>query len=109
MAGDLVYIKSEGEKFKGRERCIVTKIINDFASLQKITFSKFMSKQYRVPLNQIYPVMPLYSNHSIQPNISHSLNDDSDDHIEDRVPLDTVYEQPGNAGETLQGIRSNTK
>ena len=36
-AGDLVYIKSEGNKFKGRERYIVTKIINDFAFLQKIT------------------------------------------------------------------------
>ena len=81
-AGDLVYIKSEGNKFKGREHYIVTKIINDFAFLQKITFSKFMSKQYRVHLNQIYPVMPLYSNNSIRPNISSSCYDDLDDHIE---------------------------
>ena len=51
--------------------------------------------------------MPLYSNNSIRPNISSSLYDDSDDHIEVHVPLNTVSEQPGNANETLQGIRSN--
>ena len=67
----------------------------------KLPFSKFMSKQYRVHLNQIYPVMPLYSNNSIHPNISSSIYDDSDDHI----PLNTVYEQPGNANGTLRGIR----
>ena len=56
--GDLVYIKSEGNKFKGREKYMVMQINNNgHVMFQKINCSKFMSCRYEVPLSHIYPVV----------------------------------------------------
>ena len=55
--GDLVFIKEEGSKFKDREQYVVTRIANNYAFLQKMNSGKFMSRQYKVPLTRIYPVI----------------------------------------------------
>ena len=54
QVGDLVFIKDERDKNKARDRYIVVSIEQDRASLQKLV-DKFMSKQYTVPLNRVYP------------------------------------------------------
>ena len=61
VVGDLVYIKHEKQKHKLRDRYIITKINKDKAVLQKLN-QKFMSRQYEVPLTDIYPVSPSLPN-----------------------------------------------
>ena len=48
MTGDLVFIKSEGNKFKSRNRYIVLELRDCMATVQKITNDKFMSRRYQV-------------------------------------------------------------
>ena len=57
VEGDLVYIKKERNKNKIRDRYIITLIDKDKAHLQKLN-DKFMSKQYVVPLTNIYLATP---------------------------------------------------
>ena len=52
--GKLVFIKHERNKNHPRDRYIVTKINGDNALVQKLC-SQFMSRQYTVPLNKLYP------------------------------------------------------
>lgn len=54
--GSLVYIKSDGNKVRGRDRYIVTAIDNEFCTLQKFINTQFRSPQYRLKLTEIYPV-----------------------------------------------------
>ena len=56
--GDLVYIKNEKQKNRLRDRYIITHIEKDYADLQKLISSNFMSRQYKIPLNHIYPAIP---------------------------------------------------
>ena len=60
--GDLVYIKSEGNKNKSRDMYLVMDIVinNNMAILQKLIGSTFQSRQYEVPLSRIF--------HAIEPN-----------------------------------------
>ena len=62
VEGDLVYIKSEKQKNKTRDRYIVTGLNNNKALLQKLN-DKFMSRQYEVPLTHIYPALPTKTYH----------------------------------------------
>ena len=55
--GSLVYLKDDGNKNKSRERYIVTKILGDSCTLQKITKSQLRSKPYELKLTEIYPVV----------------------------------------------------
>ena len=57
--GYLVHIKSEGSKFRARDQYIVTDISDRFAILQKLNGSSFISRQYQVPLSDIFPVMEI--------------------------------------------------
>ena len=54
--GSLVYIKEDGDKNKARERFLVTKIVGDSCTLQKIAKSQFRSKPYQLKLSEVYPV-----------------------------------------------------
>ena len=53
--GDLVFIKDERNKHQARDRYIISNIKD---KNQKLTSEKFMSRQYTVPLNKIYPAVP---------------------------------------------------
>ena len=57
--GSLVYIKTDGSKVKGRDRYIVTEILNDTrCKVQKFTKNQLRNCCYEVNLNEIYPVTP---------------------------------------------------
>jgi hypothetical protein len=51
--GDLVYLKAEGDKLKGREQYIITGKENDNAVLQKIHGRLFSAKKYVVPFEHL--------------------------------------------------------
>ena len=90
--GDLVYIKHEKQKHKLRDRYIITKINKDKAVLQKLN-QKFMSRQYEVPLSDIYPVWP-----SLPIVIAdHQPDETSSDESSDELSLD---EHEGNEQES---------
>ena len=61
MTGDLVLIKSEGNKFKSRNSYIVLEIRDYMATMQKITNGKFMSQCYQVPCHMLYTTVPKYN------------------------------------------------
>ena len=48
--GSLVYIKSDGNKHKARERFLVTDIKGDSCTVQKFTKSQFRSQKYQLKL-----------------------------------------------------------
>ena len=54
--GDLVYIKSEGDKNKARDMYLVTRVDaqSNMAFLQKLLGSTFQSRQYEAPLNRVF-------------------------------------------------------
>ena len=59
--GDLVFIKSDGDKNKSRDLYLVMNI-------QKIHSSKFLSRQYEVQLTNIFhDIAPSSSNQIIKP------------------------------------------
>ena len=53
--GDLVFIKSERDKNKARDRFIITSITGNSAHIQKLN-DKFMARQYQGPLTAVYPI-----------------------------------------------------
>ena len=53
IVGNLVFIKGEGSKFQARDRYIIVSIEGSHAIIQKLG-TQFMSRQYKVPLNQLY-------------------------------------------------------
>ena len=75
--GYLVYIKSEGSKFRARDQYIVTDISDRFAILQKLNGSSFISRQYQVPLSNIFPVMEIKP---CNPLVNDSHPDEPPDH-----------------------------
>jgi hypothetical protein len=56
QVGSLVYIKSEGEKHKARERYLVTDVKDDSCTLQKFVKSQLRSQKYALKLSEVYPV-----------------------------------------------------
>ena len=99
--GSLVYIKSEGTKFKGRERYIVMNIRNDMTTLQKINGSLFSSKRYDIPLHDIFPVVS-----DVPDNITSSFNRPNSDRFSDTSDDSgdelTIQNPPTNVVEEVQ-------
>ena len=56
--GSLVYIKSDKEKHKARDRFLVTDISKDSCTVQKFVKSQLRSQKYQLKLSEIYPVLP---------------------------------------------------
>ena len=54
--GSLVYIKSEGDKTRGRERYIVTEVDDSCCTVQKFVKSQLRAKKYQLKLTEVYPV-----------------------------------------------------
>ena len=72
--GDLVYIKSEGDKHNSRHKYIVVAMDKDFLSVRKLIGSAFRSKLYKLRYTEIFPV-PLQPD--IRPPPSHASDSDS--------------------------------
>ena len=57
--GDLVYIVSDGDKTKAREKYLVTDLCSDNMCLvRKFNKSQFWSRSYKVKMCELYPVVP---------------------------------------------------
>ena len=63
QVGDLVYIVSDGDKTKAREKYLVTDLCSDNMCLvRKFTKSQFRSRSYKVKMCELYPVaIPWYN------------------------------------------------
>ena len=89
--GDLVFIKAERSKLKGRDRYMIMNVSNKHCTLQKITGSLFSSRRYEVPLTEVYPVatptqseLPLHT--SKHPCSSDDSDIESDQEVVPAVP-----------------------
>ena len=56
--GTLVYIKSEGDKTRARDRYLVVGVGEGFCTVQKFIKSQLRSKRYQLKLTEVYPVSP---------------------------------------------------
>ena len=83
--GSLVFIKSEGDKFHPRELYVVVSIDDKRATLQKLHGKRFMSKQYTIPLNTIYPLSAGMAPPSADVDVSSDSESESDDEDDDIV------------------------
>ena len=81
VVGDLVYIKSELNKFKARDRYIVMSLDNGFACIQKLSNDKLMSTKYTVPITTIFKIL---GKDNSRPNINDNdvLDTESDSDYE---------------------------
>ena len=60
QVGDLVYIVSDGDKTKDREKYLVTDLCSDNMCLvRKFTKSQFRSQSYKVKMCELYPLVPI--------------------------------------------------
>ena len=91
--GDLVFIKSEGDKNKSRDMYLVMDIQDTMAVLQKLNGTKFQSTRYDVPLTNIYhAIKPNRQNKSPEPittdhtSVTSSSSSDEDDENEEDIP-----------------------
>ena len=58
VKGSLVYIKSDGDKTRGRDRYLVVEVNGDSCVVQKFIKSQLRSKPYPLKLTEVYPVAP---------------------------------------------------
>ena len=87
--GDLVYLKAERSKLRGRDRYIVTNIIGETCQLKKFTSSQFRSKIYDVHLVDCYPVKPTtLRTLPYGPTLEHSEESDLESTLEQVKELD---------------------
>ena len=56
--GSLVYIKSDGDKTRARDRYLVVAVDDGCCTVQKFVKSQLRSKQYQLKLTEVYPVPP---------------------------------------------------
>ena len=95
--GDLVFIKSEGDKNKSRDTYLVMDIQNTMAILQKLNGTKFQSRRYEVPLTNVFhAIKPSRSDNSSKPTApsdhttyasSSSSDEEDEDEGEDIPPV----------------------
>ena len=55
--GDLVYIKSEGDKQNIRNFCLVVDVDKEFTTIQKFGGNHLRSKKYLVKCDEIFPAV----------------------------------------------------
>jgi hypothetical protein len=54
--GDLVYIKSDGDKHTARDKYMVTAKEDNFLIVKKLVGSQFRAKMYKLKFTEVYPV-----------------------------------------------------
>lgn len=87
--GDLVYLRSEGDKLQARSRYLVMSIDGDWCFVKKFTGSQLRATSYKVKVSDCYkvPTNPLVS-------VSHppcSIDSDEDEAIIEQTP---IYQPP---------------
>jgi hypothetical protein len=98
-----VYIKSEGDKTRGRSRYIVVEIDGEGCVLQKFVKSQLRGKKYQLKLTEIYPVGPenIEMSGAIRGLEEERCDEDRDYVIVDESPIPSAdcvqYEVPAEA------------
>ena len=85
--GDLVYLKSERDKHRARDRYIVVSIDGDWCNIRKFTGSQLRSSSYKVKLNECYTIP-----HHIQVQPQQAGCAELDDVDDELLPLSDVTE-----------------
>ena len=94
--GSLVYVKSDKDKTKARDKYIVTKLIDENnCQIRKFTKSQFRSKVYNVLLSEIFPIIPNKQTHNRRPlhqdtESSSSSNESGGDGQSNQEDNDTI-------------------
>ena len=88
--GDLVFIKSEGNKNNPRERYIITKIEGTEAVLQKMNSLSLASKKYEVPLTHLLPAVDKDRRCVVPRRVPQDLDTSSGEDVD---PLESVEEE----------------
>ena len=98
VVGDLVYVKSELNKFKARDRYIVMSMDDGFAKIQKLNNDKLMSTKYTVPIATIFKIFPkdVCRPHSPDEDVLDSESDSEYEHY-------PISADPINASDTSDG------
>ena len=107
--GNLVFIKDEGSKHKARERYIIVKIDGLYAEIQKLD-DKFMSRQYKVPITNLFPASAIESS----PKLCHewdckdTTSDDSNDEYDITFSDDeTLSENGSNQSDEMENAENH--
>ena len=82
--GSLVYVISDKDKTKAREKYIVVSKSGDWCKIRKFTRNQYRSKIYDMKLSEVYPITRSYHNTKVPEEsapISHSS--DSDEQIDE--------------------------
>ena len=110
--GDLVYIKTEGDKFHARDTYIITAISGKYAIVQKLLGTKFLSRKYEVPL---YNMFHSTSKTDTVPEVErHTTDSSSEEEVvhNDNNTVETVNEendqQSEESDDTLASVSSET-
>ena len=79
-SGDLVFIKSDGDKNRSRDLYLVMSVEGCMATLQKLRGSKFLSRRYEVPLTDLFHAITPRSDHQLHRSVpDYSSSSSSDD------------------------------
>ena len=87
--GDIVYLASDKDKTKTRDKYVVCKVSGNECSVRKFTKTQFRSRLYDVPLQQCYPVSPTFLQPSPSGPIRGLIEGGSDDSHQYIPPADT--------------------
>ena len=80
--GSLVYVISDKDKTRAREKYIVVSKSGEWCKIRKFTKNQYRSKIYDVKLSEVYPITKPYHNTNFTDReTSLSLSSESDDHI----------------------------
>ena len=86
-SGDLVFIKSDGDKNRSRDLYLVMNIEGNTAIIQKLHGSKFLSRRYEVPLTDLYRAITAPSDRLLhRPTPDSSSSSSSDDEPSTELP-----------------------
>ena len=94
--GELVYLKSEGDKFTSRDMYIIVSISGKYASLQKLSGTKFSSRKYTVPMSNMFPISQTAKDPTTLPpppprsSSDSSEDDDHECYLPHPVPQDNI-------------------
>jgi hypothetical protein len=81
--GDLVYLKGDRDKNRGRDKYLVVNVVDENCIIRKFTKSQFRSKTYTVRIADCYPVLPTYPTVPPRgPDWSHPLSSESDSDLD---------------------------
>jgi len=102
-----VYLHSDRNKSRGRDRYLVTSVDLPFCNIRKFTGSQLHRSSYRVRLSEYIKVPPEMSAPLLPPS-PHSDSHDDDDNEEQDRPEDTSTPQPCSNNQNVVPVLSQT-